>query len=209
MKIRWLEAAPYDEMYTLQQSLRQQISAGDSQEYLLIVEHTPCITLGKRGGTIDYEKLPTGTTIHQINRGGLATWHGPGQLVFYPIINLRQRKIGIRNFICGLEQSVLDLLSSYGISATRKKGTPGLWIDDHKIASIGLQIKNGISMHGIALNICNQMDGFAAIAPCGFAAGTMTAMIDHVDSVPEINQAGARLAQIFGDWLTENSTPNS
>jgi len=159
----WHWSVPYIETLALQQHRRQRMLQGEA-ELLLLAEHLPTITLGKRGGQI--LNTPLNTTVQQIRRGGLATWHGPGQLAFYPIIHLHKRRLGIRDFVCALESSIIDVLALYQITAKRSS-SPGIWVGEKKIASIGLDVKDGISIHGAALNIYNEPRVFECIEPCG------------------------------------------
>ena len=208
MKIHWLPEAPYLEVLKRQESVRQGIIEGHSEECILAVEHRPCVTLGKRGGTFIEEQLPEGTTIHQINRGGLATWHGRGQAVLYPIVNLRQRKIGVRAFVVGLETTILSWLKKNEVTAKRKKGCPGLWVNDAKIAAVGLEVKQGISIHGVSVNISNSLLGFNAINPCGFSNLSITTMKNHCSTPPSTQEAAWELATRIRTWIEDNSVAN-
>ena len=208
MNIHWHPNAPYLEILKYQESIRQGILEGHSQECILTVEHLSCVTLGKRGGSFAKEQLPEGTTIHQINRGGLATWHGPGQAVIYPIIHVRQRKIGVRNFVFGLEETILSWLKEKKIAANRKEKCPGIWIGESKIAAIGLEIKQGISTHGVSINISNSLNGFNAIDPCGFSNLSITTMKNHCSTTPSIQEVGLELATRIRTWIEENSRAN-
>jgi lipoyl(octanoyl) transferase len=208
MKTTWLPQALYAEVLQRQINLREGIVSEQHEEQLLLVEHLPCITIGKRGGEIITPVIPDKTTIHQINRGGLATWHGPGQVVCYPIINLRKRGLGIRSFVRGLESIIIEFLAHYNIEAKRHENHPGVWIEKMKIASIGLEVKNGITSHGFAVNISNKNNGFAAIEPCGIAGVVMTALNKHSAQVPTVQVAAQQLASLLESWLDENSTAN-
>ena len=153
-----------------QQYFHQQIRYHDGVEVVLTGTHTACITLGKRGGEVDPSlNLP----VHKIGRGGLATWHGPGQLVVYPIIDIKNRRIGARNWVRLLERITLDWLQCWGVSAMLRESCPGLWIatakGHSKIASIGLELKGGISTHGISINLELPETAFNGIAACGFS----------------------------------------
>ena len=208
MNIFWLPNAPYADTLKRQESVRQRLIEGHSEECILAVEHQSCVTLGKRGGTFAQEQLPLGTTIHQINRGGLATWHGPGQAVIYPIVNLQQRKIGVRAFVRGLETTILSWLEENQILAKRRSGCPGLWVENAKIAAVGLEIKQGISIHGISLNISNSLLGFNAITPCGFSNLSITTMKNHCSTLPSIQEAACDLAAQIRTWIKDNSRAN-
>lgn len=167
LETHWHWYKPYIHSLEWQLQRKDDIANNIGSEALLFCEHLPCITLGKRGGVVHMEKLHPNTSIHHINRGGLATWHGPGQLVLYPIIHLHQRSLGVRQFVCVLQRSVLKLVSLYGISAHADTQTAGIWVKEHKIASIGVEIKNGISIHGCAVNVCTDLSVFTQLDPCG------------------------------------------
>jgi lipoyl(octanoyl) transferase len=166
IETHWHWHSAYQNNLDWQKQRRKQIIEGASPETLLFTEHTPCITFGKRGGEL---RSQTSTPVFQINRGGLATWHGFGQLVLYPLINLQRRRIGTRYFVQILEEALLETILDYGVKAVRRDKCPGLWWQDKKLASIGLEIKQGVSMHGCAININNSLEGFNKIVPCGFS----------------------------------------
>lgn len=149
--------------------------------YLYLLEHFPVITNGRFGSDDNYmlpveqiEKL--GVEVHRSDRGGELTYHGPGQLVAYPILNLRSLNIGVKKYISLLEQVIIDTLSDYDISSERKHGYPGVWTNGHKIASIGVSVKNGITMHGSALNVSTDLDSFSMIVPCGISDVVVTSI---------------------------------
>ena len=142
------------------------IETGDT-EIVYGIEHAPCITLGRRSRGLSEELKDTQIPIYSIQRGGLATYHGPGQLTVYPIIKIDRYGLGVRRWVELLESVTISLLLRYGVQAQTKEGYPGVWTVNGKIASIGLQIKNGISMHGLSLNTKAQFEGFHLINPCG------------------------------------------
>ena len=166
----FFSAADYLSVLAKQHHFHEQIQHHNGKEMVLTGTHTACITLGKRGGEVDPSlNLP----VHKIGRGGLATWHGPGQLVVYPIIDIKQRRIGARNWVRLLEQITIDWLQCWGVSAIIRENCPGVWIDSpegfSKIASIGLELKGGISTHGLSINLALPDSAFNGIAACGFA----------------------------------------
>jgi len=177
-----------------QNQRHQEIQKGVQPEAILFSEHLSCITFGKRGG----ERQKTShTPVFQINRGGLATWHGPGQLILYPLINLRKRAIGTKDFVICLENSVIRTLRLYGISARRRERCPGIWIEGQKIASIGLEIKKGISKHGCAININNSLLGFREIVPCGFPNIKMVSVAQLLGKELSLYQFGQQWRENF------------
>jgi lipoate-protein ligase B len=150
-------------------------------EILLMVEHEPVITLGRRGADSDIlvsqEVLAEkGLVTHRVERGGLVTYHGPGQLLAYPIFDLRRLGISVHQLVRHLEDVIFDALAAFGLKASRKPGYPGAWFGAAKIASIGLCIRGGISFHGIALNYDPDLSSFDLIRPCGLAGVRMTSM---------------------------------
>jgi lipoyl(octanoyl) transferase len=177
--IRWLGQIGFAEALTLQEEIvstkRSNPLAADE---LLLLEHEPVYTIGR---TPDKSSL-LGTThlpypIFEINRGGQATYHGPGQLVGYPIIDLRSCGQDLHRYLRWLEQALIDLLLDLGIAAARRHGLTGVWVDDdRKIASIGIGVKHWITMHGFALNVCCDLSPFDRIIPCGIGGVSMTSV---------------------------------
>ena len=163
-----------------QETLRERVLQG-GDECIVFAEHQSTITLGKRGGKI--LTLPEGTSVEQINRGGLATWHGPGQLAFYPIVQLSRHHIGVRSFACALETATIETLHHFNIDGRRKSGSPGIWIEDRKVAALGLDIKKGINIHGVALNVYNDVSNFYTIEACGDSSTQYTSMKMESDTL--------------------------
>lgn len=172
---RWLGRLPYDVALDAQRTRRQSVIDG-ANEVVWCLEHEPVVTVGRRhaSGLGDLGTIP----IVHTERGGLATWHGPGQLVVYPLIALEHRRIGVRRYITLLEQAVIDLLRSRGVDAGRDPRGAGVWVDGAKIASIGVHIRRGVSLHGLALNLTNSLATFDRFDPCGLGAA-MTRALDH------------------------------
>ena len=131
-------------------------------------EHPPVFTLGVKtepSHILDPGDIP----VEQSDRGGQVTYHGPGQLMVYPLVCLRRAGLGPRTLVCALEASVIDCAAAYGIEASRRPGAPGVYVADAKLAAIGLRIRRGCSYHGMALNVCADLGPFSQIDPCGFA----------------------------------------
>lgn len=153
----------------VQERARDEVLSGaEDRTYLL--EHDPVVTLGKRGGVVDTATLARlQTPIIQTDRGGLATWHGPGQLVCYPIIDTLRARCGVRRLIRTLGAIMQGIASDLGLDdLIYDDERPGVYRDGRKLGSLGLHLSRGVTMHGFALNICNDLDGFRAIVPCGF-----------------------------------------
>ena len=155
-----------------------------SKDELLLLEHEPVYTIGRtpdRSSLLGATHLPH--PLFAINRGGQATYHGPGQLMGYPIIDLRRCGQDLHKYLRWLERLLIDLLSDYGIAATQRGSLTGVWIEDRKIASIGVGVRNWITMHGFALNVCCDLAPFDHIVPCGIKNIAMTSMEKETGTV--------------------------
>ncbi|GIM16960.1 hypothetical protein Vretimale_19528, partial [Volvox reticuliferus] len=157
----------------LQDSVVEERRQGLVDDTLILLQHYPVYTLGKRGSLSDFrtpqkELIKTGAEICSVPRGGELTFHGPGQLVAYPIIGVKQAGLGARAYVEGLEDSIIGCLANYGINARgRVPGATGVWVGERKIAAIGVRISHGVSSHGLALNIETDLSYFQHIVPCG------------------------------------------
>lgn len=178
---QYLNQIRYEDALTIQQKAYEKIKLSNGRSYLFLLEHSPVITNGRFGNDDNYvlpvgqiEKL--GIEVYKSERGGDLTYHGPGQLVAYPIIDLRAFNLGVKAYITSLEQVLINLLSEFGIDSDRREGYPGVWTGGEKIASIGVSVKNGITMHGSALNVSTDLEGFSLIVPCGISDVRVTSM---------------------------------
>ncbi len=173
----------YAESLELQRRLCAGRGAPDHglDDVLLLVEHEPVITLGR---TTQASSLPVpaaeiarrGVGMHEVERGGDATWHGPGQLVGYPIVDLRRLREDLHWYLRSLEDGLIDALEQLGVPADRNPGYTGVWTAGRKIASIGVHVKRWVTLHGFALNVVNDLDGFELIVPCGIEQVVMTSV---------------------------------
>ncbi|STX42397.1 lipoyl(octanoyl) transferase [Legionella donaldsonii] len=154
---------------------------------LWLLEHWPVYTQGQ-AGKAEHILNPNDIPIVQSDRGGQVTYHGPGQLVAYVLMDIRRRHLGIRNLVSQLEQILINLLANYQIPGSIRCGAPGVYVEDKKIASIGLRVKNGCTYHGISLNVAMDLAPFQSINPCGFAKLKMAQISDYV---PDVSVAGA------------------
>ena len=176
-----LEKLAYDEALVLMRELAGIKSRSTRPEVLIITEHEPVLTMGRRAETSDIlvprELLASkDIAVHRVERGGLITYHGPGQLVGYPVFNLRAMSLDVGKLVYGLEQVALDTLSDFGIAAGRMEGSRGVWAGREKIASIGVAVRRGVSFHGMALNCDPDLSHFELINPCGMNGVRMTSM---------------------------------
>ena len=178
---RFLGRMDYLEAWELQANMLQSRINDGISDTVLFVEHPPTYTLGRRGTNVDLlsskEKLEVlGASLVEVDRGGQATFHGPGQLVVYPIIDLRQWGGGPVKYVRTLESILISVLDGYGIKSGLIDGLTGVWVDDKKIAAIGVKISRGVTMHGFALNISTDLSWFDHIVPCGVRDKGVTSM---------------------------------
>jgi lipoyl(octanoyl) transferase len=175
-EVRALGRAEYEPVWRAMQAFTKERGPGTPDE-LWFVEHPPVYTLGlaaKPEHVLDAGSTP----VVRIDRGGQVTWHGPGQLVAYPLVDLRRAGYGVRELVRRLEQSVIDLCAGYGIAAHRRAGMPGVYVADAKLAAVGLRVSRGCSFHGIALNVDAQLEAFSGINPCGYPGLAATRLAD-------------------------------
>lgn len=178
LNFQWLGRVEYSESLILQNQLVEQRSANAIPDTILFLEHESVYTIGRTRDRSSLcapdEKLPY--PVVEINRGGQATFHGPGQLVGYLILDLHQYGQDLHTYLRAVEQILIDYLKSINLEATRREGLTGVWVEDRKIASIGIGVKKWISMHGFGLNISRDLSGYDAIVPCGISNVTMTSV---------------------------------
>ena len=207
----------YDSCRHLQQSLFDELLAAKAEptlgmppQRLLLVEHPPVYTLGKSGkeanllvNTAHLESL--GATFHQTDRGGDITFHGPGQIVGYPILDLEREGMGLRAYIETIEQTVIDTLADYGIVAGRSQGAAGVWLAPHrgrplrKICAIGVRSSRYVTMHGFALNVNTNLDWFELINPCGFTDRGVTSIAKELGREVDVAEVKSRLVAHFAE----------
>lgn len=155
----------------------------ESPDELWLVEHPSVFTLGQAGKP-EHLLNPEDIPVVQSDRGGQVTYHGPGQLVIYPLLDLRRLGLGVRDFVTLLEQLIIDTLNVFAIAGKRKPGAPGVYVDGKKIASLGLRVRNGCTLHGISINVDMNLSPFQRINPCGYPGLEVTQISDlHSKSV--------------------------
>jgi lipoyl(octanoyl) transferase len=148
----------------------------DAIDELWLVEHDPVFTLGQAGRP-EHVLAPGEIPVVRTNRGGQVTYHGPGQVVAYPLVDLRRLGLGVREFVCRIEQALIDTLAHWDIVALRKDGAPGVYVDGAKIGALGLRVRRGCTFHGLAFNVGGDLSPFARINPCGYAGLEVTSML--------------------------------
>ena len=150
---------------------------GDTPDELWLVEHEPDFTLGQAGKP-EHVLMPGDIPVIHVDRGGQVTYHGPGQIVLYPLLDLKRLKIGVREYVCRIEQSIIDTLADWNIEAVRREGAPGVYVAGAKIAALGIRVRRGCTFHGLAFNIAMDLAPFQRINPCGYAGLQVTSMVD-------------------------------
>ena len=198
--VAWLGLLPYQEAWDLQRGLARARAEGRVGDTLLLLEHPHVYTIGRRGQdadvSLDSEGLRClGVTLFQVDRGGQVTYHGPGQLVGYPIIGLRDWGGGPLAYVRALERVLIDTLADFGIPAQRSEGFTGVWVNRAKIAAIGVKISAGVTLHGFALNVDPDLSYYRYIVPCGIPDCQVTSMARYLGrTVPmdEVRDATAR-----------------
>jgi len=199
-----LEREPYDWALDLQHRLVQARREGRIEDVLVLLEHEPVITTGRHGdeGHIlaSREELAAeGIEVYRVERGGDVIYHGPGQLVGYPILDLRHHRLDVGWYMHSLEEVLIRTLRDFGIAAERLEGIIGVWVKGAKIAALGARIENWITYHGFALNVAPQMAHFRLIIPCGIGDRGITSMREALGHPVDLNSVRRHLAQHFAD----------
>jgi lipoyl(octanoyl) transferase len=148
----------------------------DGGDELWLVEHDPVFTLGQAGKP-EHVLASGDIPVVRTNRGGQVTYHGPGQIVAYPLVDLRRLNLGVRDFVCRIEQALIDTLATWDIRAARREGAPGVYVAGEKIGALGLRVRHGCSFHGLAFNVAMDLEPFTRINPCGYAGLQVTSVL--------------------------------
>lgn len=198
----WLGRTPYEEGLRLQHTLRDRVLSGRSDGLLLLLEHPPVITLGRHAREANIVARPNalaraGVAVHRVERGGDVTYHGPGQLVGYPVMRVPR---GVRAFVKGMADAAAEVLSGYGIDASWQEDRPGLWTRSGKIAAVGLHVTRGVAIHGIAINVAPDLRHFGLIVPCGLASSRVTSIQEIAGAAPPLGEVASRFAQAFAPF---------
>ena len=181
LRYRWLSRLGYDEAHAEQRRLVDERVGGSGVDMFLALEHEPVLTLGKNATLAhlhltEAEYAARGIAVRRVERGGEVTYHGPGHLVAYPIVNLREAGISLRQHICALEDALIAACAHYGVQAERRSGAPGCWVGERKIGAVGVRVESGVAWHGLALNVGRDLEAFSLINPCGHAGVVSTSI---------------------------------
>lgn len=199
LQIRRLGLMAYEPVWRCMQAFTDQRDENTADE-LWLVEHPPVFTQGQ-AGRAEHILAPGDIPIIQVDRGGQVTYHGPGQIVAYPLIDIKRLNMGVRELVQSIEQAIIDVLKSYDVDAGLIAGAPGVYIDGVKIASLGLRIRKGRSFHGLSFNINMDLEPFQRINPCGFQGLQVTNLsaLAEVTSMAEVeDRLIARLSEVLG-----------
>jgi lipoyl(octanoyl) transferase len=225
LEIKWLGRVPYRDAWQMQHELVAQRRNDQIPDQLLLLEHDRVLTLGRHADpshvrAADEELASAGIEVIRVERGGEVTYHGPGQLVAYPIVKLAERGILLRPFVRALEQAMIDTAAGFGVQAARRDGLPGVWCEadgdqPRKLGALGLRVEGGVTYHGMALNITTDLRDFDLIDACGMPDAQATSIAaeagwDEHDARPStasVAQAADRFAIDFADCLDEATHP--
>ena len=207
-RLRDLGRRPYEPVWRAMQAFTD-ARGEDTPDELWLVEHDPVFTLGQAGK--DEHVLFAGDIpVLHVDRGGQVTYHGPGQIVLYPLLDLRRLKIGVKEYVCRIEQAMIDTLADWNIHAQRRDGAPGVYVNGAKIGALGIRVRRGCTFHGLAFNIAMDLEPFQRINPCGYQGLQVTSMLDlggpsGLDAVKPV--LVAHIARLFGLTVEEASPP--
>ncbi|HEX4639074.1 MAG TPA: lipoyl(octanoyl) transferase LipB [Chthoniobacterales bacterium] len=205
LSVRWLGRITFADALALQEEIvARKKEHRDAADEILLLEHDPVYTIGRtpdKSSLLGAAHLPH--PLFAINRGGQATYHGPGQLMAYPIVDLRRCGQDLHKYLRWLEQTLIEFLARYAISATRREGLTGVWIDNRKIASIGVGVRHWITMHGFALNVCGDLSAFAHIVPCGISNVTMTSIERETRKATSVHEVAGQFEKVVREAMRE------
>jgi len=198
LRVRRLGLMDYEPVWRAMQTFTDQRDE-DTPDELWLVEHPPVFTQGQ-AGRAEHILAPGDIPVIQVDRGGQVTYHGPGQIVAYPLIDIGRLELGVRKLVTGIEQVIIDVLQSYGVDAQLLEGAPGVYIDGVKIASLGLRIRKGKSFHGLSFNINMDLEPFQRINPCGYEGLQVTNLSAFTEvSIREVeDRLIAGLSEVLG-----------
>ncbi len=197
--LKHLGLQPYDVVFSDMQRFTDTRTA-ETPDEVWVLQHSPVYTLGQAGDPahiLNAGAIP----VIKSDRGGQVTYHGPGQLIVYPLIDLRRYKLGVRSLVELLENIVILMLKEYSIEASNRRDAPGVYVDGAKIAALGLRIRRGCSFHGLSVNVDMDLEPFSRINPCGFEGLSVTQIAEHAKE-PNISKIGDQLANLLIDQLS-------
>ena len=196
-EVRWLGTVAYTPALAMQEEAVAARGAGEHGDRVFLLEHESVYTIGRNRDRSSLGDAPLPHPVEEINRGGQATFHGPGQLVGYFIFDLQKLTPDLHVFLRWIEEGLIALLAYYGLAAQRREGLTGVWIENRKIASIGVGVRKWITMHGFGLNVGSDLSGFEAITPCGIKDVTMTSISRELGREISVEDVAEQAAKVF------------
>lgn len=191
--IRYLGLADYEPVWRAMQDFTDSRGV-DTDDELWLVEHPPVFTQGQ-AGKAEHVLAPGDIPVIQVDRGGQVTYHGPGQIVAYPLVDLKRIGVGVRDFVNRIEETIIRVLAVYGVTGQRQEGAPGIYVEGDKIASLGLRVRRGCTFHGLAFNIDMDLEPFQRINPCGYQGLRVVRLADFAEL--EFAEVEGHLVQEF------------
>lgn len=210
LQVRQLGRQPYQPVWDAMERFTAERGEHGIDE-LWLVEHDPVYTLGQAGKP-EHVLMPGDIPVIRCNRGGQVTYHGPGQLVAYPLIDIRRLGIGVRELVNRIEQAIIDTLAHWRITAERRTGAPGVYVGEAKIAALGLRVRHGCSFHGLAFNVNMDLSPFYGINPCGYTGLQVTQLVELAGETALSEVAAELVSQLSGQlglqpaWLADRPT---
>jgi lipoyl(octanoyl) transferase len=214
VEIRRLGLVPYLDALAMQRSLVEDRRAGRIGDVLLLLEHPPVLTVGVRGDggrshvlATDEALAARGIEIHETGRGGDVTYHGPGQVVGYPILDLTPDRRDVHRYVRDLEEVLIRVAADYGVTAGRVQGLTGVWVGQEKLAAIGVRIARWITSHGFAFNVATNLEDFKLIVPCGIVDRGVTSLVQLLGRTVELSEVEERVATRFAEVFARDPGP--
>ena len=214
LEVRRLGVLPFREAESLQQKLVIERQQGRVLDLLLMLEHPRVITLGvsaDRGNVLASEKtlLEQGIKVHQTRRGGDVTYHGPGQLIGYPILSLKPDRCDLHRYVRDLEEVLIRTVNDFGVTAKRIPGLTGVWVGEQKLAAVGVRVSRWVTSHGFAINITTDLEDFSLIRPCGISDKGVTTLVQLTDDDVSLVRVADSLIRHFSDVFNFQVTSSS
>ena len=206
IRLNYLGLSEYQSVWRAMQDFTNNRDSNTLDE-LWMVEHPPVFTQGQ-AGKAEHVLNAGDIPIIQVDRGGQVTYHGPGQIVIYPLIDLKRNKLGIKALVNGIEEALIQTMADYGIKAERREKAPGVYVENQKIASLGLRVRKGCTFHGLAFNIRMDLEPFTRINPCGFA-GLEVTQLSALNSLVKLEKAQEQLIKHLCGILSFTPIKNS
>lgn len=211
LRVDWLGRVPYAEAHARQKAVLAAVIAGEAPNTLLLCEHDPVFTVGRARGASDNVLLPGEAPVVKVERGGDVTWHGPGQLVGYPICALPEHRHDLHGWLHGLEDVCAEVVGQWGIEGGRDPRNTGVWVGGRKIAAIGIACRRWVTWHGFSVNVSPDLTWFDRIHPCGMDSALVTSMAQELDRAPRLTEvrdaAGAAFRRWWRGWSAAAAGP--